>query len=141
MRKISISFMAKTLAFALIFIMGAISFVTPASAIEDNGIAPQSHIFMVRSYMGNFAKAWEKTASENVLLGTGERLPMSITYGYNTFLINEDYCWADCDEAPHWASLHNGKGEHSALLALPGFTSKIEVTHNGTSISYYCNVD
>lgn len=79
----------------------------------------------------DFEKAWR--AYE-----TGDNGEALLTYGFNMFLIDEDYAWADHSSALHWASLKNDNGWHNGLIKLPGSTSKIEVTHSGSFIYYCC---
>lgn len=125
---------------AMLFSVSASMIAVPANAYDSlNGPTPRSRIFISRTYSGSFDEAWRKTVSDFSMDGSTTYY-MDITYGYNTVLINEDYCWADCEDYAHWASLRNGNGEHEGPIAFPGFTSKIEVTHNGSSISYYCNL-
>ena len=38
----------------------------------------------------------------------------------------------------HYAAINNGKGWHTGKGKVAGKTSKIEVTHKGSSIKYYC---
>lgn len=68
--------------------------------------------------------------------GTG-----SVTYGYNTAWINEDFAWGYCSDASHTAALRNANGWHYGPTKSKGDVSKIEVTHsyNGTAIKYQCN--
>ncbi|MDE6313412.1 MAG: hypothetical protein K2M46_07280 [Lachnospiraceae bacterium] len=84
-----------------------------------------------RSYSGSFSKAWERYASED----SGKA---GLTYGFNTFAFNEDYAWAKHNTQSHYAALKNGSGWHTGSGKKAGSTSKIEVIHKGTSISYYC---
>lgn len=84
-----------------------------------------------KSYSGSFSSAWERYA-------TGDSGKASLTYGYNTFLINEDYAWAKHNTKSHYAALYNGSGWHTGSGKSAGSTSKIEVTHKGSSIKYYC---
>lgn len=59
-----------------------------------------------------------------------------LTYGFNTFLIDEDYAWGDHETKIHVASLRNDNGWHAGPICFAGYTSKIEVTHSGNSIYY-----
>lgn len=58
----------------------------------------------------------------------------TLVYGYNTFLINEDY--SHSNKKYSQAYLTNANGTHRANAALYTTWSKIEVTHAGTSIVY-----
>lgn len=79
-----------------------------------------------------FTKSWKASATS----GTG-----SVTYGYNTDWINEDYAWGYCSDASHTAALRNGNGWHYGPTKSKGDVSKIEVVHsyNGTNLKYQCN--
>lgn len=55
-------------------------------------------------------------------------------YGYNTFLINEDY--AHCNVKYSRTELTNARGTFYANAALFTTWSKIEVTHSGTYVTY-----
>lgn len=85
---------------------------------------------LTRNYNGAFSSAWERYAATSD--GNG-----SLTYGYNPFLVNEDYAWAKHSKKSHYAALNNGAGWHTGPGKSAGAVSKIEVTHNGTSIAYY----
>ncbi|MBO4617868.1 MAG: hypothetical protein J5717_10960 [Lachnospiraceae bacterium] len=80
----------------------------------------------------SFSEAWEVSV-------TGDDGSAVLTYGYNTDWINEDYSWAYHYSKNHYASLTNGKGSFSGSNKDGGKWSKIEVTHNGTSVSYSNN--
>lgn len=84
-----------------------------------------------KTYSGSFSKAWERYAS-------GDNGKANLTYGYNTWAINEDYAWAKHNTKSHYAALKNGSGWHTGSGKKAGSTSKIEVTHKGSKISYYC---
>lgn len=55
-------------------------------------------------------------------------------YGYNTFLINEDY--AHCNKKYSQTRLKNANGTFYANAALYTEWSKVDVTHAGTYIVY-----
>lgn len=73
-----------------------------------------------------FSTAWEETAYFN---GTSK-----LVYGYNTYLINEDY--SHSNEKYSVAYVKNANGTFKGKAALTTTWSKIEVTHAGTSITY-----
>jgi hypothetical protein len=85
-----------------------------------------------KTYYGQFDTAWELTAT------SGTPLTASLTYGYNTLFINEDYAWANNTNVSHFASLTNGNGVHPGPAKSAGNVSRIEVTHNGSSVEYHC---
>ncbi|MBQ9543156.1 MAG: hypothetical protein IJJ76_00510 [Ruminococcus sp.] len=74
----------------------------------------------------SFDKAWEAYAS-----GAN----YSMVYGFNTAWINEDYTWTRHNTTSHTAIVKNGKGQYSANASKKSW-AKIEVTHNGSSITY-----
>lgn len=76
-----------------------------------------------------FSSSWERYTS-------GDSNRASLTYGFNTFLINEDYAWANHSMASHNAYVSNAKGGFAGPTKSAGSVSKIEVTHKGTSIHY-----
>jgi len=79
-----------------------------------------------------FSAKWERYL-------TGDSGKASLVYGYNTFLINEDYSYANHSDNAHYASLRNGNGSFSGPNKSAKSESKIEVTHSGSSITYMCN--
>lgn len=76
-----------------------------------------------------FKKAWELSVTCDSNKGV-------LTYGYNTFAINEDYAHAYHSSKKHYAYVKNGKGSFSGSNKSKGKWSKIEVTHKGTTITY-----
>lgn len=79
-----------------------------------------------------FTSAWE-------LYKTSPDGKASLTYGYNTFAVKEDISWANHSTLNHYASLTNGNGSFSGPNKGAGSLSKIEVTHKGGTVTYYCN--
>lgn len=111
----------------LVVILGITSSVCAMAAETE---LPPENSLGVGSGSHTFSKAWEAYKGDDY--GT------YITYGFNTFLIDEDYCWAEQKQLFHFGTLRNGKGWHDGPLKAPGNVSKIEVTHNGSSIYYAC---
>lgn len=64
-----------------------------------------------------------------------------LDYGYNTFLINEDYAYANSNGYEHRSKIVNGNGTYygPAKFANEGWSDQ-EVTHKGSTVKYYCNV-
>lgn len=110
----------KVLAFTLCAVIVGTGMGTSASAASVS-----------KTYSGSFSKAWERYASST----DGKA---NLTYGYNTTWINEDYAWAKHSTKSHYAAIKNGNGWHTGKGKAAGSTSKIEVTHKGTSVTYYC---
>ena len=111
----------------LIIILGAVSSVCVMAEETD---LPPGNSLGVNSGSHTFSEAWEAYKSDDY--GT------YITYAFNTVLINEDYCWAEQEKLFHFGTIKNGKGWHDGPLKGSGKVSKIEVTHNGSSIYYAC---
>lgn len=104
-----------------------------ASAAEVDATTPavaRADYWMSRSYSGSFDSAWQLSATEG---------NASLTYGYNTWMVNEDYAWANHSELYHWAEVKNDNGSHRGVIRGPGTVSKKEVTHSGSRVTYYCN--
>lgn len=80
----------------------------------------------------SFTSSWE-------LYVTGDSGRANLTYGYNTWIIKEDYAWANHSTKSHFASLTNGKGSFSGPNKKKKSLSKIEVTHSGSSVTYKVN--
>lgn len=105
-----------TLAFGMgILLMGFsnTSIVSAANYSTTNG----SH---------GFDSAWESTA---YFAGDSK-----LVYGYNTFLVNEDY--SHSNKKYSQAYLTNSNGTHKAMAAFNTTWSKIEVRHAGSSVTY-----
>ena len=73
-----------------------------------------------------FSTAWEETAYFN----SGSKL----VYGFNTFLVNEDY--SHSNEKYSVAYVTNANGTFKGKAALTTTWSKCETPHAGTSITY-----
>ena len=78
----------------------------------------------------SFVDSWERYAS-------GDSGNAYLTYGFNTFLINEDYSWAKHNTDSHYAGVSNNNGIFTGPAKAAGSTSKIEVRHSGLLIKYY----
>ncbi len=78
----------------------------------------------------SFTESWERYASTPNREG-------SLTYGFNTFAINEDYVWAQHDTEYHYAALFNGDGWHTGQGRAAGILSRVDVRHKGSSVTYY----
>lgn len=83
------------------------------------------------SQTNGFDKAWERSAT----LDSGKAY---LLYGYNTFLINEDYAKANHATNVHYAYIKNGSGIHVGSSAVAAVFSKVEVRHSGATVEYCC---
>lgn len=79
-----------------------------------------------------FTSSWERYTS-------GDSSRASLTYGYNTAFVNEDYAWANHSLTSHSGYVSNGSGGFSGPTKGAGAVSKIEVTHKGSDIHYMCH--
>lgn len=83
-------------------------------------------------YSGTFDRAWERYAG-------GDNSNAQLTYGFNTWAFKEDYAKARHNAKSHYAAIKNGNGWHTGAGKSAGSTSRVDVIHSGTSISYYNN--
>lgn len=77
----------------------------------------------------SFSSAWSLQAQTS----DGEGW---LNYGYNTFLINEDFAYGYYKNSRHFAYIQNDNGYHTGPDVAPGNTSTIEVRHSGNSVTY-----
>lgn len=82
-------------------------------------------------YDGDFSNSWE-------LYHSGDSGRANLTYGYNTFLIHEDYAWANHSTKTHHAELATTNGSASGPSKSAGTVSKIEITHLSFENFYFC---
>lgn len=82
-----------------------------------------------RTYSGQFVNDWSKTAKYG---------NATLEYGFNTFLIKEDTCYANHSGANHYAKIRNGNGVHVGPSKPAGTWSNQEVTHSGSYVAYSC---
>ncbi len=78
-----------------------------------------------------FSKDWSETKTK-----TYNGYKCVLTYGFNTFLINEDTAYAYTDGNFHFARIVNGNGTHEDNYKSANVWSEIEVTHKGSSVTY-----
>lgn len=129
----------------LIVLMMVVISVSPlyvdAASVTETPIAtsptgPVSVGILRSSYAGaiyetsagrDFDEAWQATSSNG---------NATLTYGYNTFLVNEDYSWAYHSSREHSAEVKNARGAFGSSKKAATEEAKIEVRHSGTSIEY-----
>ncbi|MGY3723807.1 hypothetical protein SAMN05421767_10297 [Granulicatella balaenopterae] len=107
----------------------AVSLLVIGTLLSQNTKADAT--MLTNYYSGNFDIAWERYA-------TGDNGKATMTYGYNTRLVDEDYVWAKHSTKHHYASLYNGKGWHTGKGVRAGKLSRVDVRHRGTLVKY-CN--
>lgn len=103
----------------------ALSIVVGSVAIPNAAEAASVSAY----YSGSFKTAWEKSKSSYDNAGT-------LSYGYNTAWINEDYAHGYHSKNDHYASVSNGNGSFTSGNKGAGKVAKIEVRHKGSSIRY-----
>jgi hypothetical protein len=81
----------------------------------------------------SFKQAWTKSITKTEPGGIRHIL----AYGYNTFLIHEDICYAYSNGYYHRAQIKNGNGTHNGppRWANEGW-SDLEVRHKGSTVTY-----
>lgn len=94
--------------------------------------AAPSFASISKTVSDNFKSSWELSA-------TGDNGKAVLTYGFNTFLISEDFARAYHSSKNHYASIKNKNGEYSADTVKDGKWSEIEIRHVGSSITYKNN--
>lgn len=86
---------------------------------------------VTRTYSGSFSDDWTKSVETNINGSTDV-----LTYGFNTFLINEDFAYSLYYGDYHRSKVSNGNGSHYGQQKQAGEWSDIEVRHSGSSITY-----
>jgi hypothetical protein len=106
--------------------------------ILSNSSVASAQTYKEKSYGCRFsAGAWERTLGVydlNPSTDDSAVLYAQMTYGYNTFAIDEDYCWAYSISDKVKSELVNTKGTYTGSYKKKAW-SKIEVTHHGNNIS------
>ncbi|MCY1689923.1 hypothetical protein OVA29_03105 [Exiguobacterium sp. SL14] len=98
-----------------------------ASALAVGLLASSSSALAYSSSGQTFTKSWEKSATTTNSV---------INYGFNDFLIDEDYTHTKHMTRSHTAEVVNGNGTHADSNS-KGNWAKIEVQHKGSTIHYY----
>lgn len=101
--------------------------IMPASA-STTGENPGKSIWAF--YDDSFSKSWE-------LYHSGDSGRAGLTYGFNTFLVHEDYAWATHSTKSHYAAIVTSNGTYSGPTKSAGSTSKIEIAHLAYEIEYF----
>lgn len=91
-----------------------------------------------RTYSGQFEEAWNSSYTEILYHPTLHTYQgkMTIYYGFNTLLINEDVCTSICEGWGHNARIINGRGTFDGPTRVSNEYSDIQVRHSGTSVTY-----
>ena len=82
-------------------------------------------------YDGSFSKAWQ-------LYHSGDSGRASLTYGYNTFAVHEDYAWANHSTKKHRAAVARNNQTYKGTEKVAGTVSKKEIPHMTPEVAYYC---
>ena len=86
-----------------------------------------------KTYSGQFDSEWYDSYSTYV---NGASLQM--TYGFNTFLINEDCCYTLYYGSSHRPIIKNDRGTFTKGLMQAHEWNDLEVMHKGDSVTYSC---
>lgn len=111
-----------------LLVLSAIASLLSVSAFAVDPIPSGLYQLSANSGTRTFTKEW--------VSATSDRYGSYLTYGFNTYLIDEDYAWAEQSQVLHWAEIKNGNGWHYGPFKAAGSVSKKEVTHSGTGIYY-----
>lgn len=104
-------------------------------ATSPTGIV--SEVGMVRAgYAGSIHRTSADKSFSSDWQSTAYAGDASLTYGYNTVLINEDFAWANHSTRDHTAEVKNDKGAFGSSKQPKGKVAKIEVSHKGISVQY-----
>lgn len=117
-----------TSAFVTVFLLVLSASYTPVSAYTKRTRS-------LSTFNQNYEHTLYLTANvgnrKNVLVG-------EMIFGFDTFAVDEDYCWVHSNESKFQASLINGKGGFSTTLRNPGtFWAKKEINHKGDETVYF----
>lgn len=91
-----------------------------------------------RSNPLGFSDEWEKTIYYQTSEG---KKRIKFVYGYDKFLINEDYAWSYSYKESHKAGIENDNGPDWTSKKSCSRWAKKEVTHKGKTIYYKVWVD
>lgn len=90
----------------------------------------------IKATATSFTNDWERTKKYH------PDFALELRYGYNTFLINEDYARATSGVVyyrnfKHQAIITNGNGTHYGPKHTYEYMSTVDVRHKGTKVTYY----
>ena len=88
-----------------------------------------------KTYSGQFTSSWDKYATKTLSDGSTVRL----SYGFNTFLINEDCVSAYFDGNEHYVKIENGSGDYASKITAAREYAELEVRHSGNTVTYSDN--
>ena len=126
MRKILITFAVLTVVFAGLCIGG--------ESVQASG----GRYYSETNPEGFDGEEWERT---RYYYDAEDDERVKFVFGYDIFMINEDYAWSYSYYANHKAGVENGNGPTWTSNALTGRWAKEEVTHKGDSVEYKFWVD
>ena len=115
--------------FAVLMVVFAMLFIS-ARSVQASGGKYYSEI-NPRGFDGS---EWEYTVY--YYESTGEYKRIKFVFGYDKFLIKEDYAWSYSFYANHKTGVENDNGPAWSSNVLSGSWAKEEVTHSGDFVSY-----
>ena len=122
-KKMLASMLCLAVVMATMLACGTTAFASSSTGEESNKIWA--------FYDGDFSSSWE-------LYHSGDSGHASLTYGFNTFLIHEDYAWANHSTKTHHAYLATTNASAPGPSKGPGSVSKNEITHLSYENFYFC---
>lgn len=108
------------------FVLLVSAMAVPALASSEGEGSGQLWAF----YDGSFSRSWEYYHS-----GDGGRA--NLTYGYNTWMVHEDYAWANHSNNTHKGMIVTTNGTYNGPNKGASSVSKIEIPHMTWENFYY----
>lgn len=111
-------------------------FVFTVGILISGSTNVEARDFYCNSSGHSFSSQWTETKTKSASTANYPSNYITLKYGYNTTLINEDYAHAKALNTNLQARVINNSGTFTSTVNLYSTWAKIEVTHNGTYIQY-----
>lgn len=135
LKKGTLMFAAMGIAFSILPMSAMASSVSAEATAETGAVSTVD----VETYAGMKGSIYKTSAGHGfggAWQESGYNGGAMLIYGYNTFLVNEDYSWAYHTSNRHSAIVKNSNGAFMSAKKPAGSDAKIEVTHSGSFIEY-----
>lgn len=86
---------------------------------------------LTRTYSGSFSSDWTNSAQT-----TANGATLVLSYGFNTFLINEDCASSLYYGSDHHPRISNGNGTFDGPTRQAHEWSDLEIRHSGSTVTY-----
>lgn len=103
-----------------------------------NGVKAEAGTTYTQTNPVGFTNEWERTVFYRNSQGFNR---IKLVYGYDQFMINEDYSWSYSYYAGHKAGVENDYGPSWTSVAHCSRWAEEEVMHKGSTVSYMVWVD